>query len=55
MLLLQNREFPVDRNEIETVAASAYDLSEAECAEVIDIAVDRELLIEEGAQLRKPE
>jgi hypothetical protein len=55
MRLLQNREFPVDRMEIEAVASNAYELSEAECAEVIDIAIDRGLLAEEGGELLKPE
>jgi len=53
--LLQNREFPVDRAEIETVAANAYELSRADCAAVIDLAVDQELLDEEGGKLYRPE
>lgn len=55
MRLLQNREFPVERAEIVDVAASAYDLSAAECAEVIDLAVDRDLLDEDGGHLYRPE
>ena len=55
MRLLQNREFPVGREEIETVAASAYDLSRAECAEVIDLAVDRGLVGEDGDRLVRPD
>jgi len=56
MRLLQNREFPVDREEIETVATNAYDLRRSECAEVIDLAVDRGLIEEdeEDGQLRRP-
>jgi hypothetical protein len=54
MRLLQNREFPVDRAEIETVAANAYGLAESDCAAVIDLAIDRGLLREEGGQLRRP-
>ncbi len=54
MRLLQNREFPVERSEIETVAASAYSLSEQECAEVIDLAVDRDLLEESDGLLNRP-
>ena len=54
MRLLQNREFPVDREEIETVAASAYELAQSECAEVIDLAVDRELIDEEDGKLLRP-
>lgn len=55
MRLLQNREFPVERAEIVEVAASAYNLAESDCAEVIDLAVDRGLLDEEGGQLVRPE
>ncbi|WP_159901671.1 hypothetical protein [Salinirussus salinus] len=55
MRLLQNREFPVDRAEIETVAASAYELSESECAAVIDLAVDRGLIAERDGQLVRPD
>ena len=54
MRMLQNREFPVDRAEIEFVAANAYDLAESECAQVIDVAVDRGLLIERDGQLYRP-
>ncbi len=55
MRLLQNRSFPVARDEIETVAANAYGLSQAECAEVIDLAVDRGLIDEDGDQLVRSE
>jgi hypothetical protein len=55
MRLLQNREFPVDRAEIETIATSAYDLSERECAAVIDLAVDRGLVVERDGQLVQPD
>lgn len=55
MRLLQNREFPVERAEIVEVAASAYNLAESDCAEVIDLAVDRGLLEEEAGQLVRPE
>ena len=55
MRLLQNREFPVDRAEIQAVAANAYGLAEHECAEVIDLAVDRGLIAERDGQLVRPE
>jgi hypothetical protein len=55
MRLLQNREFPVDRAEIQTVAANAYGLAEHECAEVIDLAIDRGLIAEHDGQLVRPE
>jgi len=55
MRLLQNREFPVDREEIEIVAANAYQVARSDCATVIDVAVDRGLIAEENGQLVKPE
>jgi hypothetical protein len=55
MRLLQNRQFPVDREEIEVVAANAYDLSRKECAQVIDLAVDRGLIAESGDRLVRPD
>jgi len=55
MRLLQNREFPLDRAEIEAVATNAYDLSQSDCAAVIDLAIDRGLLEETDGQLRRSE
>jgi len=55
MRLLKNREFPVDRAEIEAVAANAYDLPPSDCAAVIDLAVERGLLEETDGQLSRPE
>lgn len=53
--LLKNREFPVDRGEIEAVAENAYDLAPGECAAIIDLAVDRGLVAEEDGRLSRPE
>lgn len=55
MRMLQNRDFPINREEIEIVAANAYDLARSECAKVIDLAVDRGLLDERDGQLYRPE
>ena len=55
MRLLQNREFPVDRREFVTVAANAYGLAEHECAEVIDLAIDRGLVAERDGKLVRPD
>ncbi|PSQ46438.1 hypothetical protein BRD19_12375 [Halobacteriales archaeon SW_7_65_23] len=55
MRLLQNREFPVDREEFVIVAANAYGLARSECNAVIDLAIDRGLIAEdekEGQLLR---
>lgn len=50
--LLRTREFPIDRAEIETVAANAYGLSQTECAAVIDAAIERGRLEETDGTLR---
>lgn len=55
MRLLQNREFPVERAEIVALAANAYELTEAECGEVVDLAVDRGLVDQEDGQLVRPD
>jgi len=55
MRLLQNREFPVEREEIEIIASNAYDLSRSDCTKVIDLAIDRGLIDEDGGQLERPE
>jgi len=57
MRLLQNREFPVDRMEILTVATGAYDLRQPEVAQAIDLAIDRGVIDEdeEEGQLVRPE
>jgi hypothetical protein len=49
MRLLQNRAFPVDRQEIVTVAANAYEVSRRDCDRVIDAAIERGLLAEDEA------
>lgn len=49
--LLQNREFPVERHEIEQVAASAYQLDPQEVSDAIDALIRKGLLTQEGAQL----
>lgn len=51
--LLQNREFPVRRDEIAEVAASAYELSPQETQSAIDAVVQKGLLTEEDGVLRK--
>lgn len=51
MRLLRNREFPVDREDFVTVASSAYEVSPRHCDKVVQLAVDHDLLREEGGQL----
>ncbi len=55
MRLLQNREFPVDRAEIRTVAVSAYEISGERFDRVIEAAVERDLIAEEDGRLVRPE
>ncbi|WP_436929598.1 hypothetical protein [Halosimplex halobium] len=51
MRLLENREFPVDKEEFVVVAANAYQVSQSDCEKVIDLAVEHGLLREEDGQL----
>jgi hypothetical protein len=41
--------------EAETLASGAYDLDAGEAAEILDTAIERGLLVEEGGQLRPAE
>lgn len=49
--LLKNREFPVERAEIEEVAASAYDLPRRDCETALDAMVARGVLTEDDGRL----
>jgi hypothetical protein len=51
MRLLQNREFPVERDDFVIVASSAYEVSPRHCEKVIDLAVKHDLLREEDGDL----
>lgn len=53
--LLQNREFPIRRAEIEDLATNAYQLAPGECSDAIDAIVQKGLLVEEEGTLRRPE
>lgn len=53
MRLLNNREFPVDRAEITDIASGAYDLDRGQVDDIIDHAVQRDVLAEDDGQLRK--
>jgi len=52
--MLRNREFPMERTAVVDLLSTAYDLDRDECDEVIDFAVDRGLLAEDGSELRRP-
>lgn len=51
--LLRNREFPMARTDLVEVMASAYELDPDECERLIDFAVDRGLLVDDGGELRR--
>ena len=51
--LLRNREFPMARAEVEALAAGAYDLEDPEVEAIIDHAIERGKLVEDGSQLRR--
>lgn len=53
--LLRNREFPVDRVELEDLAQSAYELSANEAEEAVETIVAHGMLDDEGGELRKPD
>lgn len=50
--LLQNREFPMARADVETLAAGAYDLEDHEAEAIIDHAVEQGDLVGEGRNVR---
>lgn len=51
--LLQNREFPMPRSDLVEVMASAYDLPREECDRLVDVAVERGWLTDDGGVLRR--
>jgi hypothetical protein len=53
--LLDNREFPVDREEIITVATNAYGVAHAEAGAVLDLLIEHGELTEEDGTLYRPE
>lgn len=55
MRMLENREFPVERESFQVVAANAYGVSPSDVGKVIDMAIDRGLLAEQNGDLVRPE
>lgn len=49
--LLQNREFPMERAELTTLVTAAYDVSEPQCERVLEAAIERGVLVEDGSTL----
>lgn len=52
--LLQNREFPVDIDELVVIAQSAYEIGEPTTHEIIDALVERGVVVDDGDQLSRP-
>ncbi|WP_265109377.1 hypothetical protein [Halosolutus halophilus] len=52
--LLRNREFPMERDAVESLAAGAYDLENHEVEAIIDRAIEDGEFTEDGRLLRRP-
>ena len=52
--LLQNREFPVERESFVDLASNAYELEESAVSASLDRLVERGALVESGGKLQKP-
>ena len=50
--LLQNRELPADRNEIELLASNAYDIDRTKCEKILDALIAHEYFIEVDGEIR---
>lgn len=53
--LLQNREFPVEIDELTVLADSAYEIDEPTTHEVIDALVERGVVVDNGETLTRPQ
>jgi len=49
--LLQNREFPMERAELTALVTGAYDVSEPQCERILEEAIERGVLVENGSKL----
>jgi len=49
--LLQNREFPMERTDLTALVTGAYDISEPQCERILETAIDRGVLVEDGSTL----
>jgi hypothetical protein len=54
MRMLSNRPFPMDRSEVESMLANAYDLEREEIEAVLSHAESEGRLVAENGQLREP-
>lgn len=53
--LIQNRELPADREEIELLASNAYEIELAECQRILDALIDHGYFIETAGKIDIPE
>jgi hypothetical protein len=53
MRLLSNRQFPVDRAEFAELTAGAYEMEDDHVARIIDHAVDRGVIVDDGGTLKR--
>ncbi|WP_137291070.1 hypothetical protein [Natronorubrum halophilum] len=53
--LLQNREFPIQRNAVENLAAGAYDLETHEISAIVDHALEEDEFTENRDMLERPD
>lgn len=51
--LLRNREFPMERDAVESLAAGAYDLENHEVERIVDYAIENGEFVEDGGKLRR--
>ncbi len=51
MRLLENREFPIPRADLEAVVTSAYGIDDDQCRRILDRAIEEGILVEDGATL----
>jgi len=49
--LLQNREFPMERADLTALVTAAYDVSGPQCERILDTAIERGILVEDGSTL----
>lgn len=49
--LLQNREFPMERADLTALVTGAYDVSEPQCERILEVAIERGVLVEDGSTL----
>jgi hypothetical protein len=49
--LLQNREFPMERADLTALVTGAYDVSEPQCERILETAIERGVLVEDGSTL----